>query len=374
MNTDVPLEAPAETFRLLVDSVKDYAIFMLDPTGHVLTWNRGAERIKGYAAPEILGQHFSRFYTEDDLRAGKCEHELEIAARDGRFEEEGWRVRKDGSRFWANVVITAVRGGDGTLLGFAKVTRDLSERERERIARADAEAATADLQRQQREREMFVAVLGHDLRNPLSSVDMAAHFLLRVEDVPEIVLRTASRIISSCSRMKRLIDHILDFARVRYGGGIVVDKQRMNLHDICQEVISDIELQGKGDRIKFEADWPSHGLWDRDRLFQVVQNLVQNALRYAAPSTQVHIKVSHARPGVAHLCIHNDGPPIPSDVLPFIFDPFRRAAAQDGSAGLGLGLYIAQQIVLAHGGEMTVESETGKGTTFHVLLPGALDA
>jgi PAS domain S-box-containing protein len=126
MHTDVPLEAPAETFRLLVDSVKDYAIFMLDATGHVLTWNRGAERIKGYAAAEILGKHFSRFYTEDDVRAGKCEHELEIAARDGRFEEEGWRVRKDGSEFWASVVITAVRGGDGTLLGFAKVTRDLS--------------------------------------------------------------------------------------------------------------------------------------------------------------------------------------------------------------------------------------------------------
>ena len=365
-------EIPAETFRLLVESVKDYAIFMLDPTGHVLTWNRGAERIKGYAADEIVGKHFSKFYSEDEVRSGKCELELEVAARDGRFEDEGWRIRKDGSRFWANVVITAVRNSAGELLGFAKVTRDLTERERERVARAEAEAATADLQRQQREREMFVAVLGHDLRNPLSSIDMAAHYLIRLEDLPDAVLRTASRIISSCTRMKRLIDHILDFARVRYGGGIVIDRQRTNLHDICRDVLSDIELQGKADRIRFELEGPSHGIWDRDRLFQVVQNLVQNALRYAPAGTEVHLKLSADGPGIAHLCIHNEGPPIPADMLPFIFDPFRRATSQDGSAGLGLGLYIAQQIVIAHGGEMTVESEAGKGTTFHVKLPGAL--
>jgi PAS domain S-box-containing protein len=369
---DTTVETPADTFRLLVDSVKDYAIFMLDPTGHVLTWNRGAERIKGYGADDIIGKHFSQFYSEDDVRAGKCEHELEIAARDGRFEDEGWRVRKDGSTFWANVVISAVRNGAGELLGFAKVTRDLTERERERLARAEAEAVAEEMQRQQREREMFVAVLGHDLRNPLSSIDMAAHYLIRLESLPDAVLRTASRIISSCTRMKRLIDQILDFARVRYGGGIVVDRQRTNLHDICRDVMSDIELQGKADRIRFELEGPGHGSWDRDRLFQVVQNLVQNALRYAPAETQVHLKVSPNGPGVTNLCIHNEGAPIPADALPFIFDPFRRATAEGGNAGLGLGLYIAQQIVIAHGGDMTVESEAGKGTTFRVTLPGAL--
>src|SRR4051812_38771637 len=132
---DTQLEAPNETFRLLVESVKDYAIFMLDPTGHVLTWNRGAERIKGYAPAEIVGEHFSRFYLDEEVRSGKCERGLEIAASDGRFEEEGWRVRKDGTKFWANVVISAVRASDDTLLGFAKVTRDLTEREQERSAR-----------------------------------------------------------------------------------------------------------------------------------------------------------------------------------------------------------------------------------------------
>ena len=373
MSNVTALETPSETFRLLVESVKDYAIFMLDPAGHVLTWNRGAERIKGYSASEILGQHFSRFYPTEDAQSGKCDRELEIAARDGRFEEEGWRVRKDGSKFWANVVITAVRGSDGKLLGFAKVTRDLTERERERLARVQAEAAAEDMERQQKEREMFVAVLGHDLRNPLSSIDMAAHHLIRLDNVPDAVLRTASKIVSSCTRMKRLIDHILDFARVRYGGGLHIDKHRTNIHDVCREVLSDLELQGKADRIRFEPDGPTHGAWDRDRLFQVVQNLLENALRYAPSNSEVHLKLSSSGPGVAHLCVHNDGPPIPAELLPFIFDPFRRAAKRDGAAGLGLGLYIAQQIVIAHGGEMTVESEAGKGTTFHVYLPGAVN-
>jgi PAS domain S-box-containing protein len=115
-------------FRLLVESVKDYAIFILDPDGRVLTWNAGAERIKGYATSEIVGKHFSIFYSTDEVAAGKCERELAIARRDGRFEEEGWRLRKDGSRFWASVTITALRNQEHTLIGFAKVTRDLTER------------------------------------------------------------------------------------------------------------------------------------------------------------------------------------------------------------------------------------------------------
>jgi PAS domain S-box-containing protein len=132
---------PAELFPLLVASVRDYAIFMLDPTGHVATWNAGAERIKGYAASEIVGRHFSVFYPDAEASSGKCEYELEMAARDGRFEDEGFRVRKDGTEFWANVVITAMRDASGELVGFAKVTRDLTERKRNEDDRAARLAA-----------------------------------------------------------------------------------------------------------------------------------------------------------------------------------------------------------------------------------------
>ena len=161
--------AQEERFRLLVESVKDYAIFMLDPSGHVTTWNAGAERIKGYTAEEIIGKHFSIFYPPEDVAAGKCERELEVATREGRFEDEGWRVRKDGSRFWANVVITALRNPQGALIGFAKVTRDLTERrqaEENLRALAAEKAALAEKSRIQEFQERFLAILGHDLLNP----------------------------------------------------------------------------------------------------------------------------------------------------------------------------------------------------------------
>src|SRR3954454_23281620 len=141
-----------DLFRLLVESVRDYAIFLLDPQGHIRSWNAGAQRIKGYSASDIIGKHFSIFYPPTDVRRGKPDYELRVAIEEGRYEEEGWRVRKDGTRFWANVVITALRNGDGLLVGFAKVTRDLTERKQaeeeranllimERAARTDAEDA-----------------------------------------------------------------------------------------------------------------------------------------------------------------------------------------------------------------------------------------
>src|SRR5207249_3466083 len=154
-------------FRLLVESVSDYAIFLLDPEGRIASWNAGAQRIKGYRAEEIIGQHFSRFYPEEDVRARKPEGELEIAQREGRFEDEGWRVRKDGSLFWANVVLTALRDEAGNLKGFSKITRDLTERRR---AQEKLKAFAQQLHRSNRELEQFASVASHDLQEPLRKI------------------------------------------------------------------------------------------------------------------------------------------------------------------------------------------------------------
>ena len=160
-------------FRLLVESVKDYAIFILDPDGRVSTWNPGAERINGYKASEIVGQHFSRFYPRADVDSGKCERELEVATSEGRFEEEGWRIRKDGTRLWANVTITALRNREGVLVGFAKVTQDLTERK----AAEDERVRLAQSQEAERRNQEFLAVMGHEMRNPLSPMVTAVHLI-----------------------------------------------------------------------------------------------------------------------------------------------------------------------------------------------------
>ena len=193
-------EEETRRFRLLVESVKDYAIFILDPGGHVRTWNVGAERIKGYRADEIIGKHFSIFYPPEDIAAHKTERELEIAIREGRFEEEGWRIRKDGSRMWANVTITALRNPEGVLIGFAKVTRDLTDRrqaEEARRALAEEKAALAEKARIQEFQERFLAILGHDLRNPLASIDMGTGILRQ-----RATIRSTSASWTGCTRAR----------------------------------------------------------------------------------------------------------------------------------------------------------------------------
>ena len=215
-------DADPTDFRLLVESVKDYAIFMLDVTGHVRSWNLGAERIKGYRAEQIIGRHFSVFYPSDVAATGKCQLELEVASREGRFEEEGWRVRQDGSRFWANVTITALRNPEGELIGFAKVTQDLSQRRAaEEAARtlAAERAALAERERTQSFQERFLAILGHDLRNPLASLDMGVG-VIKQRTTDPTTLRLLERMGASSQRMSRMIEQILDLTRIRLAGGL----------------------------------------------------------------------------------------------------------------------------------------------------------
>ncbi len=194
-------------FRLLVESVKDYAIFMLDGEGRITSWNLGASRTKGYDADEIIGQHFSVFYPPEDVAAGTCERALAIASAEGRCEAEGWRVRKDGSRFWASVIITAMRSPDGTLLGFAKVTRDLTARvnaERERAIGLEREAAS-------RRKDDFLAVMSHELRNPLASIVATSDAVRERGGLASEAEMT--RIGRQARHMTRLVDDLLDASR-----------------------------------------------------------------------------------------------------------------------------------------------------------------
>jgi len=361
-----------ERFRLLVESVKDYAIFILDPDGRVSTWNPGAERIKGYTAAEIVGKHFSIFYPPEVAATGKCDDELVIAAQEGRFEEEGWRLRQDGSKFWANVTITALRDPDGSLVGFAKVTQDLTHRkeaEESRRALAEERAARTEKERIQEFQERFLAILGHDLRNPLAAIDMGAG-ILRQSLTDPANIRILERMQSSSRRMTRMIEQILDLTRSRLAGGLEMFLEPTDVRLALTRIVEEL-------RVAFPArsivlDCPSlHGLWDRDRLEQVFSNLVGNALVHGDPNGPVTVQATTDAEQV-RISVHNPGAPIPLEVLTTLFNPFRRGERESRTsktAGLGLGLYISQEIVRGHGGKIDVSSTASEGTTFRVSLP-----
>jgi PAS domain S-box-containing protein len=365
-----------EQFRLLVASVRDYAIFMLDPLGRIATWNLGAERIKGYTASEVIGSHFSVFYPPEDLAAGKPAAELAEAERVGRFEDEGWRIRKDGSRFWANVIITALRDSDGVLRGFGKVTRDLTaRREAEDIARrlaAEAAARAVAEKAEQYQRDLL-AVLGHDLRNCLSVVVTAAE-MNRVEAADPNVRRRAAQVVSSAKRMRQIIHSIIDYTYAQRDGVPIVVRDGADCHGVCERVIQEFQLLHPERVILYEAEGNPRGTWDEGRLEQVVQNLLGNALKYGAAGSPVDVRWSRVGDhvnGDLVLSVHNEGTPIAPELLPHVFEPYRSGERQGTSdpGSMGLGLFIVREIVRAHGGETSVESDAQHGTTFTVRLP-----
>jgi PAS domain S-box-containing protein len=367
-------EEESRRFRLLIETVEDYAIFIIDPSGYVSTWNPGAERIKGYTAAEIVGKHFSVFYPPEVDASAKCARELEIASEDGRFEEEGWRVRKDGSRFWASVTITALRDPEGALIGFAKVTRDLTARraaEESKRALAVREAALAERIRIQEFQERFLGILGHDLRNPLAAIQMGTGILQQQYAKDPAAVRVLDRLGSSALRMSRMIEQILDLTRSRLASGLEVHPGPVDLCDTLTAIVDELRTAHPSSIIELRC--PSlRGEADRDRLEQVFSNLIGNAVSYGEPTRPVVVE-AQLDGSRARIEVHNDGPPIPADLQGQLFDPFRRGERDSRTSktgGLGLGLFISRELVLAHGGSLEFQSDSTHGTTFRVTLPG----
>ena len=271
-------------YQLMVDAVKDYAIFMLDPAGYIASWNQGAQRIKGYNADEIIGRHFSVFYTEDAIEIGHPQHELEIATRDGRFEEEGWRVRKDGSMFWANVVITAVRDETGELIGFAKVTRDLTERRNaEQRALADARRL-AEAESANAAKAEFLTAMSHELRTPLNAIGGYTELLslglggpITSEQVDYL-----ERIRHSQQHLMGIISDLLNFSRIE-GGHLTYDIAPVSLGQVIDSVVPLVEPQAtaKGINITVHTgDEQCVVQADRAKTEQVLLNLLSNAVKF----------------------------------------------------------------------------------------------
>ena len=362
-------------FRLLVDAVQDYAIFLLSTEGRVLTWNRGAERIKGYSADEIIGQHFSVFYTPEERGAGRPMSLLGQAAERGRFEDEGWRVRKDGTSFWADVIVTALYDDDGVPYAYAKVTRDLTERraseERrrkllaEQRARAAAEEALAA-------RERFLSIASHELKTPIASLRLAAESILhakaagRLDD--ERLQVGLDRILTASNRLGALVEELLDLTRLT-ADVLPIHRAETDLVGIASEVIARFADAGVGERIRLIAPSPVVVEADASRIDQVLTNLVDNALKYSEAPSEVEVTISEL-PEAVEITVADRGMGIDELTAGRMFEAFGRGDAVEHVPGLGLGLHITQQIVDLHGGTIVAASrDDGAGAIFTVRLP-----
>ena len=359
---DESLRQSEERFRLLLDSVKDYAIFMLDADGRVVSWNPGAERIKGYTAAEVIGQHLSLFYPEEARRRRWPEQQLAAARVQGRAEDESLRVRKDGSTFWAHVVITPVRDATGALRGYAKVVRDLTDRKR-------IEA----LEKAERQTNEFLAMLAHELRNPLAPISNALRLLARkpTSDPAELWVRDVLQ--RQTGQMTRLVDDLLDVSRITRAA-VVLDRKPVDLRSIVRNA-ADASRQWFEERgHELAISLPEERLMaeaDEVRLNQVVQNLLHNAAKYTPQGGR--ISLSAAREGdEAVIRVRDSGVGMTPELLSSAFDLFRQGSQglERSQGGLGVGLTLVQRLVTLHGGSVRARSEgEGRGSEFAVRLP-----
>jgi PAS domain S-box-containing protein len=362
------LRISEERFRLLVDSVRDYAIFMLSPQGIVQSWNAGAQAINGYQASEIIGRHFSCFYTPEDQLAGKADRELRTAREQGRYEEEGWRVRKDGTLFWANVVVTAVHAPSGELRGFAKVTRDMSERRR-----------LEELESSSRRMNEFLAMLAHELRNPLAPIRNAVT-IMQLETLPSPVLRNCRDVIDrQVSHITRLVDDLLDVGRLTTGK-IKLRKELLRLSDVVARSVETVRplITSRSHVLDIEQPaTPLHVHGDATRLSQVLQNLLVNAAKFTPEGGRIVLRVQPLESFV-NICVTDTGRGIAADHLQQIFQLFMQTDSGTNAgaeSGLGIGLTLARSLTEMHGGSLEAASPgLGQGSTFTVRLPLASPA
>jgi len=355
-----------EMFRLLVENVRDYAIFLLDPHGIVTTWNAGAQHIKGYTKNEIVGRHFSAFYTPDAIARHWPQQELKLALEQGRFEDEGWRLRKGNIAFWANVVITPLFDDDRRLLGFAKITRDLTSRRR-----------VEELQRGERRMNEFLAMLAHELRNPLSPIQSALDVVkLKPDDLD--TAKWAHGIIARQTRqLSRMVDDLLDVSRVTRSK-ISLKFEPLDLREVVDDVLQSLRPAINDRRHSVSVDLPDESVIvnvDPTRMAQVLSNIIGNAIKYTPAGGRISVSAS-AADGLASLTIADNGIGMAPELVPRIFDLFVQGdrALDRREGGLGVGLTIAKRLVDLQGGTLTAASEgPDAGSRFTIGLPLAAE-
>jgi PAS domain S-box-containing protein len=352
-----------ERLRLLIDSVSDYAICMVDQNGYVRSWNDGARAIYGFTAAEAIGRHFALFYTSDEHGRDRPGDDLALAARRGRVEHEDWHVRKDGSEFWAHVMLSALPGGNGGEQSFVKITRDMTARRR-----------LEELEASSRRMNEFLALLGHELRNPLAPIRNAVSILkLKACDDAEVT-RSRQIVDRQLAHLTRLVDDLLEAGRVS-SGKIRLTTTTVDIADVvhlsveasqplCDERAQRIDVKANGQRLFVNGD-PT-------RLVQALNNLLNNASKFSPPNSTITLEVG-PRGGSVLVRVTDEGRGISSEALGTVFDLFVQEhppGAHPDEGGLGIGLTLVRAIAELHGGHVEAKSGgAGRGSAFSLWLP-----
>ena len=361
-------------YRRLIEGVTDYAIYSLDPHGRVTSWNSGAKRLKGYEAEEIIGQNFSKFYTPEDVAANLPDRILETAAREGHYEAEGWRVRKDGGRFWSSVVVTSIRDEAGTLVGFSKITRDVTDR-KNLLDQLQQHSRELELRIKEREQtnadlEAFSYSVSHDLRAPLRAIEGFTDIILQDfgVELPSEVKESLQQIIAATSRMNELVQDLLNYSRL---SRIELKLESVNvksaIRDACNELDRDVRS-----RVSVSVEPNLMVRAQSAILRQVLSNLLNNAVKFTKPGMPPSVEVAAYRQrDYIQIDISDQGIGIALQHQERVFQVFERLHNAEEYPGTGIGLAIVKRGITRMRGIVSLRSELGKGSTFEIRLPSA---
>lgn len=362
----------------MVESVQDYAIFFMDADGYIQTWNKGAQKTKGYTPSEIIGKHFSNFYMAEDIKDKKPERELEIAKRVGRVEDEDWRVRKDGSKFWANVVITALYDDEGELQGFAKVTRNLTERKEQedslRMANALLIEQQKKLEQLNESKDEFISLASHQLRTPATVVKQLLGLLLEGFEgpIPNNILQIIEKAHESNERQIEIVNSLLRVAQID-AGKVALRKKSCNLNALLLNLQKQYVrmFSDKGQTLTLSTQKrPLFCYIDEQYFRMALENVLDNASKYTEGGGKIEITAS-SKNNYVHIAIKDSGVGISPENIPRLFEKFKRIPNDMSHqvSGSGLGLYWVEKIIDLHNGSISVESQPGSGSTFHIHVP-----
>jgi len=361
-------------YRLLIDGVTDYAIYSLDANGNITSWNSGAQRIKGYTNEEIIGQHFSRFYTQQDTDAGLPARVLEAAAIAGHYEGEGWRVRKDGTKFWSSVVVTPLRDEAGELVGFSKITRDVTDRklllDTVQQHAEELELRIAEREQTNAELEAFSYSVSHDLRAPLRAIEGFTDIVLTDfgAQLPTPAVEYLRHILQATGRMNSLVRDLLSYSRM---SRLEINSEPVQVGKVIRDACAELD-EAMRSKVAVSAD-PSLCVCAHSvTLAQILFNLINNGLKFYPPDESPHVDVNARREGgTIVISVRDEGIGIAPQHQERIFQVFERLHTADSYPGTGIGLAIVKRGIARMGGTVRVESAPGKGSTFYLSLPAA---